>query len=251
MGALGYIVGGAMQGIGAAWAQQTRDDASRRHEMALENLRQQNQRENMGMQADYQDRNAQRSDERGDFYDARRTERTTSATTVLDRNRSQLNREEADQQFGHRVALTRIENANEREMAAIRSRLGREDAAYAQALEAGDVTETLTGADGYYYFRRRNGETVRSTVQAPPEAGTGILGATSPAAPAPAPRPAATPRAAPATGPVNERYSVPSFGGAGNRAPAAAAAPRAGAVVDGYRFKGGDPSNQQNWERVR
>jgi len=27
-------------------------------------------------------------------------------------------------------------------------------------------------------------------------------------------------------------------------------APTAGQVVSGYRFKGGDPSNQKNWEKV-
>jgi hypothetical protein len=28
-------------------------------------------------------------------------------------------------------------------------------------------------------------------------------------------------------------------------------APRAGAIQGGYRFKGGDPSKQENWEKVR
>ena len=36
----------------------------------------------------------------------------------------------------------------------------------------------------------------------------------------------------------------------GNAAPAARG-PRAGEVQDGYRFRGGDPANPQNWERVR
>ncbi len=36
-------------------------------------------------------------------------------------------------------------------------------------------------------------------------------------------------------------------GSAGGGAPAA---PAPGTVQDGYRFKGGDPSNAQNWERM-
>ena len=35
------------------------------------------------------------------------------------------------------------------------------------------------------------------------------------------------------------------------QAPQADGGPAAGTVVDGYRFKGGDPSKQENWERVK
>lgn len=48
------------------------------------------------------------------------------------------------------------------------------------------------------------------------------------------------------------------MGGARPMAPAApppaarpAAAPRPGAIVDGYRFKGGNPADRKNWEKVR
>ena len=33
-----------------------------------------------------------------------------------------------------------------------------------------------------------------------------------------------------------------------NMQPANAAAPEAGSIVDGYRFKGGDPANPDSWE---
>lgn len=51
----------------------------------------------------------------------------------------------------------------------------------------------------------------------------------------------------------NGFYAGPQSGlGAamGQTAPTAGV-PQAGAVMDGYRFKGGDPSNQANWEQVR
>lgn len=67
------------------------------------------------------------------------------------------------------------------------------------------------------YSQRRNG-TQRSPIRAAPQQ----------RAPAPQQR-------APAPAPVQSRQ-----GG-----------PRAGDVEDGYRFRGGDPSNPQNWERVR
>lgn len=42
-------------------------------------------------------------------------------------------------------------------------------------------------------------------------------------------------------------YGIPVAGGA----PAAQPAPKVGAIEDGHRFKGGDPANPSNWEKVK
>jgi hypothetical protein len=47
------------------------------------------------------------------------------------------------------------------------------------------------------------------------------------------------------TGGDPDKLTIGSGGGSG-----AAASPKAGDVVDGYRFKGGDPSNPSSWEKV-
>jgi hypothetical protein len=90
------------------------------------------------------------------------------------------------------------------------------------------------------------------------------------AAPAPTPQPAALPSAMPSAAPVPQRPAAPAVTRpAPQPAPAAAPrrpgflsnedpalpgdpqpVPRVGQVVDGYRFKGGDPNDAENWERV-
>lgn len=49
---------------------------------------------------------------------------------------------------------------------------------------------------------------------------------------------------------ARRRLSVGEFDTAGQTPPPAAAGPKAGDVEQGYRFKGGDPANQANWEKV-
>lgn len=51
-----------------------------------------------------------------------------------------------------------------------------------------------------------------------------------------------------------DQYSKSLFKGGASYSPDAAYAsdlPKSGSVVDGYRFKGGDPSSQSNWEKVK
>jgi len=43
---------------------------------------------------------------------------------------------------------------------------------------------------------------------------------------------------------------APAAPGGQQRPAAAPAAPAVGTVVNGYRFKGGDPANEANWERL-
>jgi hypothetical protein len=49
--------------------------------------------------------------------------------------------------------------------------------------------------------------------------------------------------------PVGGVFGVPAAAG-GVEQPAAAAGPQPGTVQDGYRFKGGDPANSNNWEKI-
>lgn len=81
---IGAIVGGALKGYGDGMAEVARSKEEERRLSALENLRTKNDQTTLGIQADYQDRNASRSDQRGDFYDARKTERTTDAQVKID-----------------------------------------------------------------------------------------------------------------------------------------------------------------------
>ena len=39
------------------------------------------------------------------------------------------------------------------------------------------------------------------------------------------------------------------YGGQGGGEGGAQTAPKAGDIVEGYKFKGGDPSDQSNWEK--
>ena len=215
MGALGFIVGGAMQGIGAALATQTQEENRNRHETALENLRQQNRREEIGLQGDIQDRNAARNDDRADRNDARGVARRTKATMATDTHRAGITRDENNQKFNHEVQLTAIRNQNERGMTKLRSALGRADAAYERSLTAGDVVEELEGGDGFYWYRTRDGRNTRTNVPVPPRAtssgGSSILDEARGGTPSPAPatprpatpaRPAATPAPRPAAAPA-------------------------------------------------
>jgi hypothetical protein len=76
----------------------------------------------------------------------------------------------------------------------------------------------------------------------PPRAPAAPGAPPAPAAPGAPPAPAA-PGAPPAPG-------APAAPGGQQRPAAAPAAPAVGTVVNGYRFKGGDPANEANWERL-
>ena len=78
-----------------------------------------------------------------------------------------------------------------------------------------------------------------------------VLPPRAPAAPGAPPAPAA-PGAppAPAAPGAPRAPGAPAAPGGQQRPAAAPAAPAVGTVVNGYRFKGGDPANEANWERL-
>src|SRR3546814_8299672 len=134
MGSAGYIIGGALQGIGGAMAQQAQMDAEQRRQFALENLRQQNSQSNMRLQADLNDANAARSDARGDFYDARKTSRSADVDAASDAR-----------QFGYQVELKKMDFANDMERTRLESALAQgRDAATMQLrsqIESGEIKQ--------------------------------------------------------------------------------------------------------------
>jgi len=210
MGSLGYIVGGALQGIGGAMGQQAQADADQRRQIALENLRQQNQQANMRMQADLNDQNASKSDARADYYGARKTARDATVEEVSDKRK-----------FGYQVELKKMDFANDEQKARLESTLAQgRDAATLQLraqIESGEIKQIVESGDGQYYAIRGDGSQVATGVKVPPKvlqsgSGSGSIvdayrnrgggagigsGATAPAPATPAPaKPAAKPAAA-------------------------------------------------------
>lgn len=200
MGALGYIVGGAMQGIGGAMQQKAVSDAEERRQIALENLRQSNQQANLQLQAKLNDQNAANSDARGDFYDARKTARGATVDEASDKRK-----------FGYQVELKKMEFANDEQKARLESALatGRDAATLnLQAqIQRGEIRQIVESGDGQYYAIRGDGSRVATGVKVPPKTletggsgsildaarGRGIGSAATTAAPVKAPAPAKTP----------------------------------------------------------
>lgn len=108
---IGAIVGGALKGYGDGMAEMARSREEERRETALINLRSQRQQEQTQVTADLQDRNAARSDQRGDFYNARQTERTTSAQITVDgaRTKNDMTLEQMRQK--NTEALARLQSS--------------------------------------------------------------------------------------------------------------------------------------------
>jgi hypothetical protein len=108
---IGMIIGGALKGYGDGMAEMARSREEERRLSALENLRTRNDQANLQVQADLTDRNAERSDKRGDYYDARKTERTTSAQITVDgaRTKNDMTLEQLRQK--NTEALTRLQSS--------------------------------------------------------------------------------------------------------------------------------------------
>lgn len=193
---IGAIVGGALKGYGDGMAEMARSKEEERRLSALENLRTRNDQQTLGIQADYQDRNASRSDQRGDFYDARKTDRTTDAQVKIDGARTVND-----------MTLEDRRAANAKSLATHNSKLNITEAQYQSGLRiaeeeaaAGRTISTWeTDENGNLVGVRPNGSRVYPGVKPMPDAPKGdgsiasIVAARGAAGGAPAQAPAKTP----------------------------------------------------------
>lgn len=163
MGSMGYILGGAMQGIGGAMQQQAQADADERRQLALENLRQQNQQANLRTQATLNDENAAKSDARGDFYDARKTARGATVDQASDARKFDYQKQLKQMDFANDIQRTQLESvlAQGRDAATLNLRA---------QIESGQITQIVESGDGQYYGIRGDGSQVATGVRVPPKA---------------------------------------------------------------------------------
>lgn len=166
MSGLGTVLGGALSGFGAGIAKQGELDWQQRRDMALEGLRNQNQQDNMRLQASEQRTTQREQADLNDRNDARKTARDTSSTITIDKNRSQLD-------TASRERLAKLESA-------LRSQQTAESARIEAQIRSGEIIDTLQDADGNYYALYRNGQqkplNIKGAPKAPPSgAGSNIL----------------------------------------------------------------------------
>lgn len=146
MGTLGYIVGGALQGIGGAMGQQAQADADQRRQIALENLRQQNTQSNMRMQADLNDDLARNQDMRDITKEGHKFQ--------LDIIGKKLDHGYTLDELSARSKMN-LDNT----LAEISARAG---------VDASQVSSVEPGGDGFYYVVTKNGS-IRKTDMPVPE----------------------------------------------------------------------------------
>lgn len=173
MGGLGYVIGGALSGLGAGLAKQAEMDWQQRRDMALEGLRAQREQSNIAAQGQQQRITQEREADLNDRNAARATARQTTSTITIDKNRSTL------------------DTARQERIAKVESQLRRTDAAAAEALKrasaAGEVSDTFQDDQGNWYAIMKDGSpkplnvkgTVKKSTQSPLE--MGIPATTGPA----------------------------------------------------------------------
>lgn len=162
MSGLGTVLGGALSGFGAGIAKQGELDWQQRRDMALESLRNQNQQDNMRLQASEQRTTQREQADLNDRNDARKTARDTSSTITIDKNRSQLD-------TASRERLARLESA-------LRSQQTAESARIEAQIRSGEIIDTLQDADGNYYALYRNGQQKPLNIKGAPKAPPGGSG---------------------------------------------------------------------------
>jgi hypothetical protein len=151
MGALGYIAGGLMQGLGEGVAKQGILDAQQRHETLMESLRARRQQESNVQQADLNDRNAARDDERGLTLGLKKAEAEHGYKV-----------KEEGQKLGNEITLTKLRSSLDTSKSEAEIRLR-------DQLDSGEVQSTFEGDDGLLYTVRKDGSTSATGVKYRPK----------------------------------------------------------------------------------
>lgn len=209
MGGFGYIVGGALQGLGQGMAAQGQADAASRREAALEALRTQNRRAEVTMDADLRDRN-----------DARSTQRDTNKQITVGKANTQNSIIVDGVRTNNDIKLKSVDLANSKSLARLNAALDTQKDAASQrlreSLSTGDITQTFEADDGQIWGLTKGGQRVSTGVFFAPktlkdgEDGSGLIsrargerdGSGGTAAPAPAPQPKTKPAAGNAQAPA-------------------------------------------------
>lgn len=144
MAGLGFIIGGALAGYGQGLAEQGKMDFEQRRNMALESLRNQNQQDNIRLQADQQRQTQQEAAKLDDWKDSRSNDRRTTSTMKIDTNRNAL-------ETAQRERLARLEST-------LKSDATAESARIEAKIRSGEIIDTIQDSSGNYYAIYRNGE---------------------------------------------------------------------------------------------
>lgn len=162
MAGLGYVLGGALQGLGSGLAAQGQADATQRREIALENLRTQNRRGEMVMDADLRDRN-----------DARSTTRDTSKQITVGKANTSNQITVDTARTKNDIQLKTIDYRNQQQMARLNSALDTQRDASSQRLrqqmQSGEISETFEADDGQIWGLTKGGQRVATGVYFAPK----------------------------------------------------------------------------------
>ena len=165
MAGLGMILGGALSGFGAGLAKQGEMDFQQRRDTALENLRNQNQQDNIRLQAGEQRTTQREQADLNDRNDARQEARRTSSTMAIDKNRNTLDTQQ-------RERLARLE-------AALRTQQTAQTAQIEAQIRNGEITDTLQDEQGNYFAVYKDGKTKPLNIKGAPKAAAGATAGSS------------------------------------------------------------------------
>lgn len=198
MGGLGYMLGGALAGYGQGMAEVAKSAEEERKQIALENLRQQNQKAMQQSQYDLADRN----NKRAAGYEADKTLEINEQQAGIQADRDR-------RQHGYDVKMQDIRGNQAESQARLQASLNaaadKDRLAFQAKLDSGQVQSVQESPDGYAIIYR-DGRVEKTNIKPmPASTGTGLGGGgtlveqlqASGGTAAPAAKPAAAPPPAP------------------------------------------------------